>query len=463
MWASVMKRWHADCGYADVLKLALPLILSTGAWSIQQFIDRMFLSWYSPEAIAASVPAGMLNYTFLIIFLGIGGYLATFIAQHFGAKQYKMVGKVVWQGVYLSIMAAFIVTSIVLFSESIFEIMGHEPAVQAQEIIYFDILCYGSIFAVLSSVFSSFFNGLGKTGIVLIANLIACALNVVLDYILIFGVFGLPAMGIAGAGWGTVISAIALIFIYLFFMMKKEHRKKFGLLSGWRIDFNLIKRVLSFGTPNGIQGFIEIFGFTIFMIIIGRFGLFQAAAANIVINIFTLGLLPLIGCSIAVSILVGQNLGQGKPEHAEYGAWSAMHIMLLYMGVLSCTYLFLPETFLIPFGLNQADSNSFAKISEIAVILIRFMAPYSMLCVVFNILSGAIKGAGDTKFAMGIMFFTSTFFQIIPVYLIIEVFGGGLIAAWGSLNGFALACSILFLLRFRMGKWKSMLIIDKAA
>ena len=82
-------KWKSDGGYREVLVVAIPLILSTATWSIQHFVDRMFLTWYSPETIAAAMPAGMLNFTIISIFMGTAGYVSTFVAQYYGAKQYQ--------------------------------------------------------------------------------------------------------------------------------------------------------------------------------------------------------------------------------------------------------------------------------------------------------------------------------------------------------------------------------------
>ncbi|MCK4297145.1 MAG: MATE family efflux transporter, partial [Candidatus Marinimicrobia bacterium] len=97
-------RWYRKGGFKDLLKIAIPLILSTGAWSIQHFVDRMFLTWYSPEAIAAAMPSGMLNFTIMSLFIGTASYVNTFVAQYYGSKKYKNVGPIVWQGIYIAII-----------------------------------------------------------------------------------------------------------------------------------------------------------------------------------------------------------------------------------------------------------------------------------------------------------------------------------------------------------------------
>ncbi|MFH0922372.1 MAG: MATE family efflux transporter, partial [Fibrobacterota bacterium] len=89
-------RWREPGGYREILVMALPLILSTGSWSIFMFVSRMFLSWYSPEALAASVPAGIMEYTVVSLFQGTASYAGTFVAQYYGAGQKHRIGAGVW-------------------------------------------------------------------------------------------------------------------------------------------------------------------------------------------------------------------------------------------------------------------------------------------------------------------------------------------------------------------------------
>jgi MATE family multidrug resistance protein len=84
----IKDRWIIDGGYRELFVIAIPLIFSTATWSVQHFVDRMFLAWYSPEAIAAAMPAGMLSFTIISLFMGTAGYVNTFVAQYFGAKRY---------------------------------------------------------------------------------------------------------------------------------------------------------------------------------------------------------------------------------------------------------------------------------------------------------------------------------------------------------------------------------------
>ena len=111
---NLKNRWHLEAGYREVLVVAIPLILSTASWSVQHFVDRMFLAWYSPETIAAAMPAGMVHFSMVSIFMGTAGYVSTFVAQYYGAKRYHRIGPALWQGIYMSLIGGVLILTVLL-------------------------------------------------------------------------------------------------------------------------------------------------------------------------------------------------------------------------------------------------------------------------------------------------------------------------------------------------------------
>jgi len=330
-------RWHAECGYREVLILAFPLIISTGTWSIQQFIDRMFLTWFSNEAIAAAMPAGILNFTLICLFMGTASYVGTFVAQYYGADEKKLIGPILWQGLYVSIIAGIALLILIPYSVDIFTLIGHDKAVMDQEIIYFQILCLGAFPVVGASAIAGLFSGLGRTMIIMWVNVSSMVINIIFNYLLIFGKFGFPEMGIKGAAISSLISAIYNLVVYVIIICFPSYNRDFNILRGWKFNSTLFSRLMKFGLPSGIQFFLDIAGFTIFILLIGRLGITNLAASNIALNISNFSFMPMIGFGIAISILVGQNIGKGNIELAEYSVYSGFHMTFIY--TVSYTHL----------------------------------------------------------------------------------------------------------------------------
>jgi len=456
----IKKRWKTKGGYREVLVIATPLIMSTGAWSVQHFVDRMFLSWYSPEAIAAAMPAGMVSFAVMSLFLGTASYVSTFVAQYYGAKRFNRIGPVLWQGVYIALLGGLVQICLIPFADAIFSFVGHEPLVQRYEIQYFKILCLGGIPFVASSAMAGFYSGRGKPWPVMWVTAGETILNLVLDYALIFGAWGFPELGIKGAAIATVISGVFALFVYLALISKKIHAEAYHTVKGWRLEQKLFMRLLRFGLPSGVQFFLEMAGLTVFILLVGRLGINSLAATNIAFNINTLAFMPMIGCGIAVSVLVGQYLGGNKADLAQRSAYSGFHMTFLYMTSIAAAYVLVPEIFVAPF-VARADPEGMVEIYRLALILLRFVAIYSVFDTMNIIFASAIKGAGDTRFVMFMIMILSALVLVLPAYVVIVVLGYGLMVAWGIGSFYIVVLGCVFYLRFRGGKWKTMRVIEQ--
>ncbi len=459
-YCGILRRFSDEGGYRDILTIAVPLIFTTGSWAVQNFIDRMFLNWHSTEAMAASMPAGNLNFTLVSLFMGTASYVSTFVAQYYGSDQNRMVGPVLWQGLYISILSGVIIMLFIPFSGGIFDVVGHEKAVREYETVYFSILCLGAIPLVASSAMSGFFSGIGKTWIIMIANIAATAENIIVDYLLIFGNFGFPRMGIKGAAIATVLSSCVSLAIYAAVIFRPKFNAAFNTLQGWRFDPALFRRLLRFGLPNGIQFFLDMLSITLFILIIGRLGTDNLAATNIAFNVNAIAFMPMIGLGITVSVLVGQYLGMNDPARAEYTVYSGLHLAVAYMGTISLVYLLAPEIFISLYGAG-ADRESFRNAAELVRVLLRFVALYCVFDAMNIIFASAIKGAGDTRFVMYAIILLSGLGLVLPAWLVLFVFDLGLYAGWIVLTIYVMLLGTVFMARFMGGKWKLMRVIDE--
>lgn len=459
MLAQIKRRWRDEGGYREVLQLSIPLILSTGSIVIQHFIDRMFLAWHSTEAIAAATPAGLICITFMAPFIGTATYVNTFVAQYSGARQHTRIGPAVWQGLYFSLCAGIIVLPLFPLAPKIFALAGHAPAVRQMETQYFQILIFSGFAATASSAMAGFFSGRGRTKVIMWVTFVSTVTNIVLDYGFIFGNWGFPSLGIRGAALATVISQVVRAVIYVFLIFKSRYQDEFWTLKGWRPERELFGRLLRYGFPNGLHTFLELTGYTLLIMIVGRLGTVPLAATNLAFSINHLAFLPLMGFGMAVSILVGKRLGENRPELAQRTTWSTIHMTTVFIASLMSLYIFAPEVLLYPYASN-ADPVEFTPIAQITARLLKIVAVYALFDMMNLIFAAAVKGAGDTKFVMITSVTLSWIIMVIPTYVAVIHMQKGLTFAWGfhALNMMILG--VVFLIRFRGGKWKSMRVIE---
>ncbi len=459
---SFSDRYRAESGYREVLVLSVPLIFSSGAMAVMQFVDRMFLAWYSQEAIAATMPSGVVYFTIMSLFTGTAAYVGTFVAQYWGANQHRQIGSIVWQGMYVAAIAGVCLLFLIPFAEGFFRLVGHDPKVQELETIYFQLLCLSAAPSTASAALSGFFTGRGKTVPVMWVNVISTVLNMLLNYLLIFGKWGFPAWGVFGAGVATVIATCFTAAVFLAMVFHSEFEDQFATRTNWRFDAALFGRLLRFALPNGIQWTIEHLGFSAFILLVGRIGTVELAATNIAFNINMLAFMPLMGFGTAISIMVGQNQGRDRPDLSESSVYSGLHLALIYMSTMVLLYVFTPGIFVWPFAAG-AEPGSMAEIEEMVIILLRFVAVYSLFDVLSIVFSSGIKGAGDTRFVMYMTVGFSIIGLTLPIYLALVVFQLGLYVAWVIISVYIGLLSFIFWFRFLQGKWKTMRVIETTA
>ena len=454
-------RWNEPGGYRQVLGISIPLVISMGSISLMLFTDRLFLSLYSLNTIAAAMPAGMAAFLFTSFFMGVVGYINVFVAQYTGSGERDKVGASVWQGIYFCIGASLILACFYFIAGPLFYLAGHSPEVRRLEVIYFQILTLGAGPMVLGPALASFFSGRGLTRVVMITNMTGAVINIPLDYCLINGVGPFPELGITGAGLATVFAYMIISGLLVYLVFTRENEEQFGVLSQRAFKPPLFERMMRYGLPNGLQFFIDLLSFTAFLFIVGRIGKQELAATNIVISISILGFLPLNGFGIGLSILVGQALGRDCPQDAERATSSTAHITFLYMFVVVLIYLLAPEWLMNLFHTRGAAEADFRAIFHIGLVLLRLVALFSLFDTLFVVYSSAIKGAGDTRFVMWTILIMSMGIMVLPAYVGVIYLGTGIYPVWVGFTVYVCLTGLVFRWRYAQGKWKDMRVIER--
>ncbi|MBN1787456.1 MAG: MATE family efflux transporter [Sedimentisphaerales bacterium] len=449
-------------GFGEVFTIAFPLILSTSAFTLQLFIDRVFLMWYDRDAMSAAMLGGILNFVAFSFFMGTANYVNTFVSQYDGAGRAERIGPAVWQSLYFSAAAGLIMVFVSLFGEPLMDIVGHDAAVRVYEVKYFRILAAWAMPGLFTVSLSCFYTGRGRTMVVMWVNIVRTCVNITMDYILIFGKLGMPEMGISGAAIATISSGMVSTMIYVFLFLAEKNRSRYET-SSCRFDRDLFKRLMRFGLPNGTQFMLEMLGFALFIVLIGRIDSTALAATSMACNINLLSFLPMIGFGIATSTLVGRALGKNDPALAQKSTFSASIMTFGYMSVVAVCYFFVPDVFMLPYKFG-ADAAQFEVLKPLVSKLLIFVAFYCLFDTGNIIFSAAIKGAGDTRFVMITSVVLNWTMVVVPTYLAVRFLDGRarLYGAWTAFTLYVCALSVIFFLRFLGGKWKSMRVIEKA-
>ncbi|MDX1944611.1 MAG: MATE family efflux transporter [Pirellulaceae bacterium] len=457
--------WSRPCGGREVLAIALPLVVQTAFWSIMWFIDRMFLTWYSKPAMAAALPAGMFFWVLICFPQGIASFVNTFVAQYYGAGRPERIGLAVQQGIWFGWLVTPLLLLAIPLAPWLFSGAGATDEIIRQEVLYFQTLTLGAGPLVISAAMASFYTGRGLTRVVMFVDVAGSIVNIVLDYLLIFGKFGLPELGIAGAGLATAIANWSVVLVYWILLRRSADREKFGFASQ-RFDWTIFSRMLRFGVPGALPLLVEGGAFALLIKHVSAIGENEAAATNLAFNVNSVAFVPLIGISIGVSTLVGQKLGEDRPELAARATWTGVVLALIYAGIFAILYLGIPEFFLLAHA-AQADPHEFAPIRELTLILLRFVALYCLFDALQIVFVGALKGAGDTWFVLGNAIVVSAVALFIGTTLEVQYAwkqnGWQLWGWWWVLTGWISTLGVVYCLRFLQGAWRSMRVIEPPA
>lgn len=453
--------WHRPAGGREVLIIALPLVVSTISWTVMTFVDRMFLNWVSEEVMSAAFFSSVIWFAVFCLPMGICGYANTFVSQYHGDGQPEQIGPSAWQGAWLAVLVTPLAIISVPLAPWIFSWTGHAPEILQHEIIYFQILCVSGPALLIATALSAFYSGRGKTWVVMLVDASVTCVNLVLDYLWIFGLGGFPEMGIVGAGWATTTALWLKCIIYFVLILRRDNRVTFHTLTGMRLDRKLFGRLLYFGGPSGVQVLLDVLGFTVFIVLMGRVGEMESAATSLAFSISSVAFMPIWGLSMAVSVLVGQHLGEDRDDLAAQSTWTSLHIAYGYMGLISALYIFTPDLFLHGFFAgNDAPAVEKEALRAMTANLLCIVAAYNLMDATFMVFVSAVKGAGDTRFVMIISVLMGAILAALS-WLTIDVFQLSIYGCWMTVTVWVCAMGAIFLMRFLGGKWRAMRVIEQ--
>ncbi len=428
---------------AGLFQLALPAMVSMVSIMLYEFVDLFWIGKLGAEAVAALGASAFVLWTIKALSSCVSAGLNALIARNAGAKNFERVQMWASQGMVLTILFSIFVAALTFIANIfLFDLLGLEPEVARNAKQYTLVLTLALIFIYSSISLDTIFRAMGNTLIPMIIIVSGLALNAILDPFFMFGWFGFPKLGMPGA---AVASAIAHIFTFLLLLINLPSIKiklKFDLTSFFK---NTIE-ILRIGMPIGALGAF----FSIIYIILSKniayFGTVPMAAISIAHRIEGIPFFIAFGFSTAVSTVVGQNLGAGKPDRAEKGVQLSLVYASSFLLLISICFIFYGKAMLSFFISDQAVINEgYRYLFAIAIFEI-FLAPEV-------ILEGAFTGAGDTKppFLISIPL---TLLRIPLAYYFSITLNYGVAAIWWAISFTMFLKGVAFFWWFQRGRWK---------
>lgn len=444
-------------GMSQVLGIAFPMIVSHACDTLMLFIDRLFLSRLGAEQLAAGMSGGMTSFVFCTFFLGLIGYSNALVAQNLGAGHPERCGLASAQGLILACICAPLVIAAIPLGTWLFAASGHSESLRAHEVPYFTILCLGSLFPLLRAGLGSFFSGTGRTGPIMTAAALALVVNVCANYVLIFGKLGFPALGVAGAAYGTILGGAASVAWLIAVYFCGYNRRRYHTAKGFRYDPKMMRTLLRFGFPSGVEFFMTLFAFNVFMLAFQGCGTVEAASITIVFNWSLLAFLPMLGLQVGAASLVGRYMGAKHPDHAARAAHSALKLGLGYSALWLVPFVLFPDSLVAVFATREAIADH-AAIETLAAVMLQLAAGYTVSDAAFVVFGGALRGAGDTRWTM----YVSVALHWISTAscLALMRLQAAPTTVWSVFVVLAAVMGVTLWLRFRSGHWRTIRVLD---
>ena len=437
------KMMIASTHYKALFKLGLPIVIGQLGMIILGFADTLMIGHHSTEELAAASFVNNMFNLAIIFATGFSYGLTPIVGNLFGRKEHKAVGGTLKNSLAANGLIGILLTLVMGILYLNIHRLGQPEELLPLMRPYYLVLLVSLIFVMLFNAFKQFADGITDTRTPMWLLIGGNVLNIIGNWVLIYGHFGFPEMGLSGAGIATLASRIAmlLVFISLFFTTRRYHIYKVGFLESRlnKADFMQLNKL---GWPVGLQMGMETASFSLATIMVGWLGAIALAAHQVMLTIGQLGYMMYYGMAAAVAVRVSNFHGQRDTEAVHHSASAGFHLILL-MAVLVSLPLFL---------LRNEIGNWFTDNHEVTLMVASLIVPFiiyqfgdGMQCNYSN----ALRGIADVKPVMYIAFLAYFVISLPAGYLFGFVFNWGLTGIWLSFPFGLTSAGLMFWLRFR--------------
>lgn len=442
-----------------LLALAWPIIVSRSTQVVVGLTDALMVARLGEDALAATTTGGMNVFTILILPLGTVFIVSSFASQHAGkgelahARRFGVYGLVVAAATQMACMVA------IPFAPALLSHFDYTPGVRALMSDYIALRLWGGGAAIGIEALANYYGGIGNTRVGMVANIAAMVLNVVGNWVLIFGNLGVPAMGVRGA---AIASALATAIAFVGFLAKYlSDGRATGSLWPRHLTTRELGRMLRFGLPAGFNWFFEFAAFSVFVnLAVASLGTSALAALMAVLQLNSVAFMPALGLASAGAIFVGQQIGAGNRDAVPGTVRLTMFAAAAWQSLAGLAYLFAPALLFRPF---VHDPVRDAELLAVGARMLMLSSAWQLFDAAANVLSEALRGAGDTAFPLWARIAIAWGIFAPGSYVSIVYFGGGELVAVGWIVAYLGLLALVLGWRFSTGAWRRIELTESTA
>lgn len=430
-----------------ILKISYPIFLSLLAQNIIQVIDTAFLGRVGEVELGASALAGIFYIGIFTIGFGYSMGSQILIGRRNGEKNYHQISDIVVQGFLVLVPVAIILIPIMGYvSDNWLPYLFESKEISSAVNDYLDLRFYGLVFAFTNTMFRAFYIGIAGTKILTYNAVVMALTNVLFDYLLIFGHYGFPEMGIAGAALASVISELVSTLFFVIFTLKTVDLDKYGFKK-IKIQLSVVKQVLNISVFMMAQYMLSVLVWMLFFVFIEKLGERPLAVSNIVRSFYTILILPAQALSTSTSTMVSNTIGAGRNSEVMKLLGRVTKISLAITSVIMVLVFLFPRLLI---QIYTSDPILIAETIPPMYVLLTLLPIFSVGAIFFN----AVSGTGNTRTALVFELFTLTFYLSYMWWIIIYL-QSSVALCWTSEHIYWFFLMLSSFLYLRYGKWQN--------
>jgi MATE family multidrug resistance protein len=421
--------------FRPMFRLALPVVFAEMGWMTMGMVDTLMVGRISPEAIGAVGLGSSIFMGVCIFAMGLLLGLDTLVSQAFGAGDIDKCHRWLMHGIVLAVVLSMPITGVLLAIAASLDSWGVDPSVLVLTRPYLVVVSWSALPLLLYAAFRRYLQGMGVVRPIMVALFGANIVNVIVNWILIYGNLGAPAMGVAGAAWATVLSRVAMAAFLFATILYRERDAAVSAFASLELEASWFRRLLRLGTPAASQVTLEVGAFAAATALAGRLAPAALAAHQIAINYAALSFMVPLGISSAGAVRVGHAVGRRDPQGAARSGWTALLFAVLFMSTAAAAFLTLPRLLLRAFTADEG-------VLEIGVTLLFVAAVFQLFDGVQGVATGVLRGLGDTRTPM-LWNLAGHWFIGLPLgYALCFLLEIGVIGLWWGLSIGLIICGV---------------------
>jgi len=429
---------------SQIFQIALPIIGGMMSQNILNIVDAAMVGQLGSTQLAAVGLASFMNFVAAAIFMGMAAGVQAMVARRVGEGRIEIAANPL-NGALITIFVAALPITLLLtwFSEPIMSFINDDKEVVKHGVAYLDARLLGIMAVGMNFSFRGYLSAIKMTHFYFKTLLIMHSLNILLNYLLIFGNWGFPELGTQGAGLGTTLSMFGGTLLYFFLTVRYTSQYGFGLHLPHK---ETLIQVIRISLPSSAQQLFFALGFTVLFWIVGQIGTAELAAANVLTTLTLVAILPSIGFGMSSATLVGQALGRKDVDDAYQWAWDTSKIAVLGISLISIPMFFIPELLLSIF-LHEPEVIALAKVP------LQLVGIAIIIDAVNLVLMSSLQGAGATKATMVVGIVCQWLIFLPLAWIIGPYMGMGLTALWLTQGGYRLFQTFWFASLWQKRAW----------